>query len=60
MWKNLPIIFPEEKYQKQAVAEIESAIAEIEVIRHASIKNNTNYDALKSAILAQELQSETA
>ena len=58
--RNLPIIFPEKRFQKQAVAEIEAAIAKIEEIRLSSLRNSINYAALKTAILAQELQSSEA
>ena len=58
--RQLPIIFPEKRVQEQAVSEIRAALEQVEVIHRANTKNVTNYAALKSAILAQELQSEAA
>lgn len=58
--KNLPITFPSAELQKEAVSEIEAALHKVETIRSTGSKNITNYLALKSAILAQELQSSEA
>ena len=46
--------------QQRIVAKLDAAFAEIETANNTIRRKQTNYQALKSAILAQELQSEAA
>jgi len=58
--KNLHISYPSLAEQQRIVATLDAAYREIENANDSIIKSKTNYLALKSAILAQELQSEAA
>lgn len=58
--KNLHISFPPLAEQQRIVAKLFAAFAEIDTAIEAIGKSKTNYQALKSAILARELQSEAA
>jgi len=46
--------------QQRIVAKLDAAFAEIENANNSIIKSKANYLALKTSILAQELQSEAA
>ena len=52
--------YPPLAEQQRIVAKLEAAFAELNTAKTAIAKSQENYQALKSAILAQELQSEAA
>ncbi len=54
------IPLPSLSEQQSIIAKIDAAFAEIEIIDSATSTIKENYISLKSAILAQELQSEAA
>ena len=56
--RNLPINLPPKEQQEKIVNEIRKLESEIKQINSSLRKNLENLSALKSAILAQELQSE--
>ena len=58
--KNYYISFPPLAEQKRIVAKLDAAFAEIETARNAITKAKENYQALKAAILTQELQPKEA
>ncbi|MHC8441336.1 MAG: restriction endonuclease subunit S [Candidatus Eutrophobiaceae bacterium] len=58
--KNYLISLPPLAEQQRIVAKLDSAFAEIQIAKASIVKSKDNYAALKSAILAQELQSEAA
>ena len=58
--KNLHISYPSLAEQQSIVAKLDAAYREIENANELIIKSVANYQALKSAILAQELQSSEA
>ena len=51
------VTVPPLKEQQRIVAKLDNAFAEIEIANNAVKRKLSNYQALKSAILAQELQS---
>jgi Restriction endonuclease S subunits len=57
---SVKMLLPPLAEQQHIVAKLDAAFAEIENANNAIIKSKANYLALKSAILAQELQSEVA
>ena len=57
---NLLINLPSLTEQQRIVAKLNTAYSEFIIANEALTKSNINYLALKSAILAQELQSEAA
>ena len=58
--KSLCISYPSLTEQQLIVDKLDSAFVEIELVDKTIKKKQANYQALKSAILAQELQSEAA
>jgi type I restriction enzyme, S subunit len=58
--KALPFLLPPLAEQQRIVAKLDAASSEFENANESIIKCKANYLALKSAILAQELQSEAA
>lgn len=55
---NIQIALPPLAEQQRIVARLDTAFAELKVARYASLQTKTEYAALKSAILAEALQSE--
>tara|TARA_Y100001970_G_scaffold118355_1_gene146914 strand:- start:544 stop:1737 length:1194 start_codon:yes stop_codon:yes gene_type:complete len=58
--KNLIIKLPTLAEQKSIVSKLDLAFHEVELAKQAIDSKKSNYNALKSAILKQELQSEAA
>lgn len=58
--KSVPFSYPPLAEQQRIVAKLDAAFAEIDNAKYAIKNQQENYNALKSAILAQELQSEAA
>ena len=58
--RNIPIPLPPLAEQQRIVAKLDAIFSELAVAKEAIKQSKTNYQAMKSAILAQELQSEAA
>ena len=58
--EDITFILPPLEEQKAIVAKLDAAFAEVETVKQSVGRTKTNYAALKSAILAQELRSEAA
>ena len=54
--KSVPFSFPPLAEQQRIVAKLDAAFGEIDTAKSAVASQRSNYSALKSAILAQELQ----
>ncbi|MBT3991475.1 MAG: restriction endonuclease subunit M [Rhodospirillaceae bacterium] len=58
--RNFPISVPPLAEQKRIVAKLDAIFSELAVANEAIEQSKLNYQVMKSAILAQELQSEAA
>ena len=58
--KNIEISLPPLPEQQRIVAKLDDAFSKLKIAKQSIEKMKSNYSALKSALLAQELQSEVA